>query len=292
MRLTNRLIAPLIWLLPGAVPAVHAGEAASAVVSEIASGVYSFQYRGYQSMFVIDPQGVVVTDPISATTAPLYLAEIRKLTAAPIRYVIYSHHHFDHIEGGTAFREPGTVFVSHRNARTQLARMANPKIVLPELLVDDRATIEVGNTRVELHYLGRNHSDNSLVTVVPAQRVAYAADWLAVREIPWRNLFDSYIDEWLEGIDRAVQLDWERLVIGHTRPHNPNGWATKDDLREYKGYFLDLKEAIRVAHASGQCPDRAPREVRLPKYESWYQYEAHLPLNIDRMCLYWRNGWQ
>ncbi len=92
-------------------------------VKEVAQGVYIFQYRGYQSMFVIDPAGVVVTDPISTTTAPLYLQEIRKLTQAPIRYVVYSHHHYDHIEGGAIFKEKGTEFVAHRNARVQLERL-------------------------------------------------------------------------------------------------------------------------------------------------------------------------
>ncbi len=52
-------------------------------------------------------QGVVVTDPISTTTAPLYLQEIRKLTQAPIRYVVYSHHHYDHIEGGADLQGKG-----------------------------------------------------------------------------------------------------------------------------------------------------------------------------------------
>ena len=51
----------------------------------MADGVYIFEYRGYQSIFVVDPEGVVVTDPISPEAAKVYLAEVRKVTAAPIR---------------------------------------------------------------------------------------------------------------------------------------------------------------------------------------------------------------
>ena len=101
---------------------------------------------------------------------------------------------------------------------------------------------------------------------MPAQKVIYAADWLPLGELIWRNIFDSYIDEWFEGIDRVLALDWERLVVGHARAHNPKGWGTKDDVRAFKRYFTDLKEAVSVAYLAGLCPDRAPNEVKLPQY--------------------------
>jgi len=60
----------------------------------------------------------------------------------------------------------------------------------------------------------------------------------------------------------------------------------------FKAYFTDLKEAVRVAYMQGLCPNRAPNEVKLPKYAHLFEYEEFLPMNVDRMCLYWRNGWQ
>jgi glyoxylase-like metal-dependent hydrolase (beta-lactamase superfamily II) len=266
--------------------------APAAVVKAIDEGVYIFEFRGYQSMFVVDPAGVIVTDPISPEAAPLYLAEVRKITSAPIRYVVYSHHHYDHIAGAAPFKEAGATVVAHRNARLQLERLKNPRVVLPEQLVDNAKTLTVGKTRVDLLYMGRNHSDNSLIVSVPSRKVIYAADWLPVGELIWRNIFDSYIDEWFEGIDRVLALDWDKLIVGHVRAHNPKGWGTKDDVRAFKRYFTDLKEAVRVAYVAGLCPDRAPNEVKLPQYSQLYQYEAFLPMNVDRMCLYWRNGWQ
>ena len=282
-----------VALLLTCVPFARAqAPAAVAVVKEVGKNVYIFEYRGYQSMFVAAPQGVLVTDPISPEAAKVYLAEIRKRTSAPIRYVVYSHHHYDHIAGGAPFKEAGATFVAHRNAGVQLGRLKNATVVAPDQLVDDTTTLTLGDTRVVLRYLGRNHSDNSLVVSVPGERVIYAADWLTVGELIWRNIFDSYIDEWFQGIDRVLALEWDRLVVGHARAHNPKGWGSKDDVRAFKAYFTDLKEAVRVAHSEGKCPDRAPTEVKLPKYASWFQYEAYLPLNVDRMCLYWRNGWQ
>src|SRR5687768_12444170 len=95
-------------------------------IKPVADGVHIFEYRGYQSMFVVDPEGVVVTDPISPESARVYLAEIRKMTQAPIRYVVYSHHHYDHIAGGAVFKAAGATIVSHRNAKVQLERLGNP----------------------------------------------------------------------------------------------------------------------------------------------------------------------
>jgi len=175
--------------------------------SPIADGVYAYRYGNYQSMFVVTPDGVIVTDPINAAAAKGYLAEIRKITAAPIRYVIYSHHHFDHIAGGAIFKEAGAQFVAQRNAKPPLERLKNPAVVLPDQYVDDRMTLELGGTRVDLLYLGRNHTDNSLVVFVPARKIIYAADFIPVRELIWRGIFDAYYDEWMASLDRVLEID-------------------------------------------------------------------------------------
>jgi glyoxylase-like metal-dependent hydrolase (beta-lactamase superfamily II) len=72
--------------------------------------VYIFRYQNHQAMFVVTPAGVIVTDPISygrPEAAKAYLDEVRKITQAPIKYLIYSHHHYDHIAGASRSRTPG-----------------------------------------------------------------------------------------------------------------------------------------------------------------------------------------
>lgn len=197
--------AVLVMLL--ATPVLHAQTPPAGAASRIADGVYAFRYGNYQSMFVVTPDGVIVTDPINAAAAKSYLAEIRKITAAPIRYVIYSHHHFDHIAGGAIFKEAGAQFIAQRNARPQLERLKNPAVVLPDQYVDDRLMLDVGGTRVELIYVGRNHTDNSLVVSVPAQKIIYAADFIPVRELIWRGIFDAYYDEWMVSLDHVLDID-------------------------------------------------------------------------------------
>jgi glyoxylase-like metal-dependent hydrolase (beta-lactamase superfamily II) len=256
---------------------------------KVADNVYIYRHMGHQSMFVVTPDGVIATDPINPAATRIYLQEIRKVTQAPVRYVVYSHHHFDHIAGGAPFKEAGAVFVAHGRAKERLERLKDPAVVIPDLVVEDRAVLTVGGTRLELHYVGRNHTDNSLVMLLPKEKILFAVDFLPIREILFRNVPDSYIREWFESIDRVLQLDWDRMIAGHPRQ---GGIGTKADVRGLKEYMTDLSTAVRQAAAEGKCFDKAMQEIKLPKYEQWGRYQEFLPGNIERFCFYWRNGWE
>src|SRR5215475_13752891 len=69
--------------------------------------VYVFRYQGHQSIFVVTSDGVIATDPIGLgrpQAVTTYIDEIRKVTSQPVKYVIYSHNHYDHITGGQPFK--------------------------------------------------------------------------------------------------------------------------------------------------------------------------------------------
>src|SRR5262245_63020355 len=128
--------------------------------------VYIFRYGGHQSMFIVTPAGVIATDPIGLRrpAAKAYIEEIEKITKAPIRYVIYSHSHFDHIAGGKAFKDKGATFVAHQNARTRIRQVKDPDVVVPDQVVTGaKRNITLGGTTLELNYVGKNHSDSRLV---------------------------------------------------------------------------------------------------------------------------------
>ena len=112
---------------------------------------------------------------------------------------------------------------------------------------------------------------------------------IPVRELIWRGIFDAYYDEWIDSLDRVIELEWTQLIAGHPRQ---SGVGSKDDVRALKQYMIDLKEAVRVAAGAGKCFDAAMRKIKLPKYEQWQRYSEFLPLNIDRLCHYWLFGWQ
>src|SRR5262245_30141137 len=253
--------------------------------------VYVFRYQGHQSMFVVTSDGVIATDPIGlgrpqAVTA--YLDEIKKVTSQPIRYVIYSHNHYDHITGGQPFKDLGARFIAHKNAKAQLERLQPPNIVMPDEVVDNQRTLTLGTTTLELLYVGRNHSDNSLVMRLPKEKVIFSVDFGPIQAVFWRSMPDSWLDEWETSLKRVLALDWDKLIPGHPGPGGRLG--NKQDVENLLLYMGDLAAAVKTAADEGKCYDTAMKEVKLPKYEAWGNYAAWFPGNVERYCLLYRSG--
>src|SRR5215470_9119177 len=86
--------------------------------------VYIFRNGNHQSMFIVTSDGVIATNPIAygrPTGGQDYIAEIKKVTDKPIKFLVYSHHHFDHIAGGKPFKAAGATIVAQRRAKERLA---------------------------------------------------------------------------------------------------------------------------------------------------------------------------
>src|SRR5215475_12809930 len=106
--------------------AVHAqGQQPTFATTKVTDNVYYFRYQGHQSMFIVTPDGVIATDPISENrpAAEAYLGEIRKITQAPIRFVVFQPPDPDHLAGGKPFKDGGADFVAQRFAKGNIAQM-------------------------------------------------------------------------------------------------------------------------------------------------------------------------
>lgn len=249
--------------------------------------VYIFRYQGHQSMFVVTKAGVIATDPISLRrpqAAETYLAEIKKVAnGQPVKYLIYSHSHYDHIAGGRVFKEQGARILAHRNATATLKRLPQPDIVMPDESVGDKRVIKLGDTTLELLYVGRNHSDSSLVMRLPKEKLIFTVDFVPIQTLPFRNMPDTASPlEWEASLKRVLALDWERMIPGH--PNAGGRLGTKKDVEELIGYMADLRTEVKKASDAGKCYDSAMKEVQLPKYEKWGNYATFLPLNVERIC--------
>ena len=253
--------------------------------------VYVFRYQGHQAMFVVTSDGVIATDPIGLgrpQAVTTYIDEIKKVTSQPVKYVIYSHSHYDHITGGKPFKDLGARFIAHKNAKAQLERLQPPNIVMPDEVVDTQRTITLGGTTLELHFVGRNHSDNSLVMRLPTEKIIFAVDFVPIQSLHWRNMPDSWIDEWENSLKRVLAMEWDRLIPGHPGPGGRLG--NKQDVGDVLQYMSDLAAAVKKAADEGKCYDDAMKEVKLPKYEAWRNYATWLPGNVERYCLLYRSG--
>jgi glyoxylase-like metal-dependent hydrolase (beta-lactamase superfamily II) len=280
---------------PAAQPAPQATPPAQPMFAtrkvEGTDNVYIFRYQGHQSMFVVTKAGVIATDPIGLRrpqAVTTYIEEIKKVTNQPIKYVIYSHSHYDHIAGGKPFKDLGARFIAHKNAQAQLKRFPSPDVVMPDEVVDNKRTITLGGTTLELIYVGRNHSDNSLVMRLPKEKLIFTVDFVPIQTLLFRNLPDTASPpEWEESLKRVAALDWERMIPGH--PYAGGRLGTKQDVQDLIGYMQDLGAEVKKAAAEGKCTDTAMKEIKLPKYEKWGNYAAFLPGNVERYC-YLNNG--
>jgi glyoxylase-like metal-dependent hydrolase (beta-lactamase superfamily II) len=256
------------------------------------NNVYIFRNGGHQSMFIVTSAGVIATDPIGygrPTGGQTYVDEIKKVTSQPIKYLIYSHHHYDHIAGGKAFKDAGATVVAHKRAAERLAVLKDPHTVLPDETMDVTRTITLGDTSLELTYLGLNHSDSTIVMRLPKEKIVFAVDFVNVGTFPARGMIDSYPLEWEESLKKLNTMDWDRLIPGH--PGAPGGrLGTKQDVQAMLTLLQDASAAVKAEAQAGKCWDGVEKELKLPKYESLPGYEAGLPMVLRRYCGLWGRG--
>jgi glyoxylase-like metal-dependent hydrolase (beta-lactamase superfamily II) len=254
--------------------------------------VYIFRNVNHQSMFVVTNEGVIATDPIAygrPTGGQTYVDEIRKITDKPIKYLVYSHHHYDHIAGGQAFKDAGARIIAHKRVPEHLAPLSDPHTVLPDETFDGKKTITLGGTTLELVYLGPNHSDSNIVMFLPKEKIIFLVDTIPVGAVPGLGMIDYYPLEAEQFMEKVLAMDWERMIPGH--PGQPNGrLGTKEDARNILALTREASAEMKKLGQDGKCWAEAEKEFKLPKYADWPGYAAGLPLIARRYCLLWGRG--
>jgi len=216
------------------------------------------------------------------------MSQIKKVTDKPIKYLVYSHHHYDHIAGGKAFKDAGAKIISHKKAKERLAVLKDPATPLPDETFEKKKTLTLGGTTLELSYLGLNHSDSTIVMRLPKEKILFAVDFLPVGSVPGRGMIDFYPLEAEASIKQVLAMDWERLIPGHPGPGDRLG--TKKDVQDQLTLLQDASEAVKVAARDGKCWEPAEKELKLPKYEKWPGYENNLQFVVRRYCGLWGRG--
>lgn len=244
-------------------------------ITQIAGEIYRFRNNNHYTVFAVTPAGIIATDPVNAEAAQWLKAELHKRFSQPVKYLIYSHDHADHIAGGEVFADTAIV-VAHDNAKMAIVNEKRPTAV-PQVTFSDRLVIELGGTTVELSYVGRNHSDNSIVMRFPRERLLFAVDFIPVEAVAFRDFPDAYIEDWIESLKRVEQLDFDILAPGH----GPLG--KKDHVRMFRGYLEDLRSEVLKYAREGKSLDDMKQLIKMEQYAKWGGYEQMLPLNIEGM---------
>jgi glyoxylase-like metal-dependent hydrolase (beta-lactamase superfamily II) len=244
-------------------------------ITKIAGEVYRFRNNFHFSVFAVTPDGIIATDPINADAAKWLKAELQQRFNKPVKYLVYSHDHADHISGGEVFADTA-VIVAHENAKPVITGERRPTPP-PHVTFSDKLTIELGGTVVELIYAGRNHSDNSIVIRFPREKIAFAVDFVPIKTVAFRDFPDAYMPDWIDSVKRVEALEFDVLAPGH----GPLG--SKDDVRAFRVYLEELRAEVLTLARQGKSVEDVKQAVKMPKYAAWAGYEQMQQLNVEGM---------
>jgi quinoprotein relay system zinc metallohydrolase 2 len=270
-------------------------------VREIAPGVYL--HRGAHEDatpanlggianigFVVGEQAVAVIDSGgSARQGAALLAAVRAVTDLPVRYVINTHMHPDHVFGNVAFRDEDAIFVGHAKLPRALAARgayylkrlpeflgeagAGTEVVPPSLTVTDQLEVDLGNRPLLLTAHPTAHTDNDLTVLDLATGTLWLGDLLFSERTP---VIDGSLKGWLAVHDQLSGLAAERVVPGH----GPVETAWPDALAPQRRYLEQLLTELRRSIAEYGTMTEALETVAQDQRGSWLLFDDYHPRNV------------
>lgn len=267
----------LVWLAGACMGAGALRAQAPYETTQAAEGVYQFRWQAHNALLVMTAGGIVVVDPINPDASRQMAMEIRRLAPnARLRAIVYSHDHADHASGANVLRDrfgAAVPIIAHQDALAKIAARDDANQPPPTVTFADRLTLEDPTRPVELHFLGRSHSDNMIVALVPSARLAFAVDFVSRDRMGFRDLPDYHFPEFFDTLARLRGLDFDVIHFGH----GPAGDRAAVD-RQVE-YYRTLRDAVAAAVAEGLTEDQAAERITLPEYREWGAYDW-LPLNV------------
>ncbi len=242
--------------------------------------------------FIVGPDAVVVVDSFATPeAAEELLGEIRRITKAPVRWVVNTHYHLDHVGGDRVFLKQGAALLAHDNARAWV-RTENLKwrkeikpeekemlagLALPEVTYRDGARLWLKDRNVEV--LTRpGHTGGDSLVFYPAGNVVFAGDLFWKQTVP--NLVDADTREWIRTLDGLLaDHPTSRFVPGHGEP------GSALDVRYFRDYLVGLRSTVERALAENKSGKALTDQV-LPllrkRWASWTWFDQFAEKNIEQ----------
>jgi len=221
---------------------------------------------------LVTSEGVVLVDDKFELDFPNIVAEVKKLTSQPIKYVINTHHHADHSGSNAKMQGISAQVIASEQARENMVDGKQPG--LPTIVFEHHAHVYLGGKNVELYHFGRAHTNGDVVVLFPAQRTLAAGDMFTFGDdVP--ELIDysggGSAKEWTSTLDSALQLDFNNVVPGH------GNVTTKAEMRKYRDSTVRLRN--RVHELNVQKKSRADIEKVMRTEFHWA--DLHVMLSLD-----------
>jgi glyoxylase-like metal-dependent hydrolase (beta-lactamase superfamily II) len=263
-------------------------------VEEIAKGVYAvlFEQMRTNSGFIVGSDSVTVIDAlINTDLANKVIGEVKKVTDKPIRYLVNTHFHTDHVSGNSAYPKETTI-IAHRNTRTilekdldqmrkdvaRIFKLQLPEsfsIVLPNLTFTDKLAIHDGTRKIDILYMGKGHTAGDAVVYLPEEKIIFAGD-LIVTGVPVFAL-GGFSKEYIDTLKKIEALDSQKIVSGH------GGIVDKNQILKLIQYTEDLRTEVKKYTDAGKSLDETVSTLALAQYEGWPRHKTVLPFNVEQI---------
>jgi len=278
----------------------------------LAGNVHALYGRGGNVGFYVGPDAVVVVDSQFKDLAPGIVAKIKSVTDKPIKYLVNTHHHGDHVGGNETFR-PFAVIIAHDNVRTRMlaspaeilrdvparleaARQAGnepqvkqlseqiewakgvkvEEIPAPVLTFDSELRIHVGDERIQVWHTPPSHTDGDSVIYFEKANVLHMGDNFFNKVIPFIDVaHGGSVKGYLVMLDKVIGKMPANVTIipGHGEVTDIAG------LKAFRQYVADLLDAARKAKAAGTSKDDFVKQVDLPAYQAFSGYPDRFRAN-------------
>jgi cyclase len=235
---------------------------------------------GANAGFVIGDDGVAVIDTFENPEASKQmLAEIRKLTQLPIKFVVNTHYHIDHVAGNSLFQQNGAVVFAQRNVRTWIhtenlkffgkdikpeQRKMVETLGAPDAVYDSGITLFLGSRRIDVRVFP-GHTGGDSVVFIPDANVVFTGDLFWHSTLP--NLIDATTSAWIPTLNSVIQAAPNATYVpGH------GDVGTVDDVKNFRDYLAFLREQVASALKQNKSGDDLVNSVLPPlteKYGKW-----------------------
>jgi quinoprotein relay system zinc metallohydrolase 2 len=276
--------------------------AAAAEVTEIAPGVYVHQGR-YEvqspenrgdmanASFVVGNGVVAIIDTSGSAVMGEELRDaIRAVTNKPIKYVINTHMHPDHVFGNAAFKQDNPTFVGHYKLARALGTRADSyitaskqmmgetvfkgsEIILPTLLIKEPTKLDLGDRTLLLEPMPTAHTDNDLIVTDTKTNTLFLGDLLFSEHIP---TIDGSIKGWLAVLDKLSQRKADRVVPGH----GPASMEFPQALKPERRYLTTVENDVRQAIAEGKTLSEATKTSGFSEKDAWELFDQYHVRNV------------
>jgi cyclase len=271
-----RSVVPLVLLigtLTGGAAGIHAQNSFMRVAPDL---YFYYTGGGSNSTVLITAEGVLVVDSqASRRAAEALLAEIRKITPAPVKWVVNGQDHGDHYFGNAVFKREGAVIVAEAETARIIGRnyayelewrgqqTADAGHVPPDVTFRDRLTIRLGGRDVVLVHIGAGQNPGDTVVLFPHARAAYPSGAFAPKS--WSSTaYASSVDDWISVLEKVKALDVDTYLPGH-------GHLVTDraEIDEEIVFLREIKTAVQEAIAKGLNADQAAKALTFERYAQW-----------------------